>query len=133
MINIENTRFIEVSAYVQHWEDANLNGKEDINGDIPLRQGEKWKPTIDLASGRVIGWPPGFTADIHYQICDGGEYWLLDGLGARISKWGGYYVPDDLCVGENGFGDYIIFKIGADCLIEGWKPIVINIDEWKSC
>jgi hypothetical protein len=132
MSNIENARFIEVDAGVRYWEDARLNGKEDANGEIPLRNGDAWQPTIELDTGRVLGWPEGMEADIHYKVCDEGQYWLLDDSGARIAKWRGYYVPNDiLCVGDSGYGDYIIFKIGADGLIVGWKKPGIEADDWN--
>ena len=130
----EHARFIEVDAGVRYWEDAYLNGKEDINGKIPLRNSDAWQPIIELATGRVLNWPQGLEADIHYKICDAGEYWLLDESKVRIAKWRGYYVPNDfLCVDDNGYGDYIIFKIGGDGLITGWQAPSVDVDEWEEC
>lgn len=124
-------KYIELDAGVRYWEDAYLNGKEDTNGDIPLRNGDGWQPTIELATGRVMNWPEGFEADIHYKVCDAGEYWLLNEAKVRIAKWKGHYVPNEfLCVGDNGYGDYIVFKIGADGLIIGWSNPGIDEDEW---
>lgn len=133
MNSIENAKFIEVDAGVRYWEDAYINGKEDTIGEIPLRNGEAWQPTIELATGRVLNWPEGVEADIHYKVCDAGQYWLLDADQRRIAKWSGFYVPNDfLCVGDNGYGDYIIFKIGADGKIVGWRHPGIDADEWES-
>src|SRR5690606_16913740 len=102
-------------------EDASVNGVEDTNGDlIPLRTGDNWEPVIDLETGQVRGWPSGTTADIHYKVCDQGEYWLLDASGAPVAKWRGCYVPDDLlCVRDRGYGDYIIPKIDEGGRIQG--------------
>ena len=63
-------------------------------------------------------------ADVHFKVCDQGEYWLLDDDSERVARWAGFYVPDEfLCHGDEGYGDYIIFKVGADGRIEGWaKP-----------
>lgn len=120
--------YIEVAADVRYWEDASINGQEDTDGKIPLRKNDSWCPVIELATGSVSNWPVGMSADIHYKVCDAGEYWLLDSDGQRIGKWAGYYVPNDfLCVGDNGYGDYIIFNIGADGLIKNWKQPEI---EW---
>lgn len=121
--------FIEVEADVRYWEDASINGIEDKDGKLmPFRKGDTWNPTIRLADGSVSGWPPGATADIHYKVCDAGEYWLLDESGKRIAKWGGFYVPNEfLCHGDRGYGDYIIFKIGPDGLIEKWSTPAVEM------
>lgn len=126
------TRLI-VSAEVRYWEDATINGEpSDESGDkIPLKEGDLWKPVIELATGRVLNWPIGTTADIHFKVCDQGEYWLENDDGKKV-KWKGDYVPNSLlCVGDNGCGDYIILKISAQGMIEGWQKPVINPDRWK--
>lgn len=115
--------YIEVSAEVRYWEDANVNGADDVDGSlIPLRKGDCWSPVIRLSDGMVIDWPKGATADIHFKVCDAGEYWLLNDDMKRVARWAGYYVPDDfLCQNGSGYGDYIIMKIGADGMIYGWR------------
>ena len=121
--------YIEVSADVRYWEDATINGSSDDNGTLtPFKRGELWCPVIRLADGQVMDWPQGTVADIHFKVCDAGEYWLLDNDKKRVAKWGGYYVPDDfLCHGDNGHGDYIILKISAEGLIQKWSQPEI---EW---
>ena len=43
-------------------------------------------------------------------------------------------MPDAfLCVGDTGFGDYIIRKVGEDGAIAGWKAPTIKAEEWKPC
>ena len=120
---------IEVTAAVRYWEDATINGVNDDDGTLtPFKRGDCWCPVIRLADGLVIDWPQGMTADIHFKVCDAGEYWLLDEDKKRVAKWAGYYVPDDfLCPGDQGYGDYIILKIGADGHIQGWRTPEI---EW---
>ncbi len=122
--------YIEVSARVRYWEDASVNDVEDVNGTlVPARTGDVWAPTIRLTDGAVMGWPQGTTADIHYKVCDEGEYWLLDDERRRLAKWAGFYVPDDfLCHGDDGSGDYIIFKVDANGLIEQWQPPTIKFN-----
>jgi hypothetical protein len=125
--------FIEVDAGVRYWEDAMLDGDWDHTGEIPLRDGERWKPVINLQTGHIMAWPEGVEADVHYKVCDDGEYWLLDDTCRRIAKWKGYYVPNDfLCVGDNGYGDYIIFKVGGDGAIIGWRNPGIDTDQWET-
>lgn len=127
-----DAHYIEVSAAVRYWEDATVNGEEDSDGKlIPFRFGDMWKPVIRLADGWVLNWPEGAEADIHYKVCDGGEYWLHDEAGDRIAKWRDHYVPDKfLCHGDSGSGDYIILKVGADGKIAEWRVPEIDPEEW---
>lgn len=122
-----------VEAGVRYWEDATVNGQEDTEGTlIPCRSGELWKPLIELATGKIRDWPKGTTADIHYKICDAGQYWLADEAGNKLAKWDGDYVPDHiLAIGDSGYGDYIIMKVNADGIIEGWHQPDIREDGWE--
>jgi hypothetical protein len=122
-----------VEAQVRYWEDAEVNGQDDVDGTrIPLRQDALWCPIIELATGKILNWPQGITASIHYKVCDEGEYWLGDSEGNKDAKWKGHYVPDAfLCVGEEGHGDYIILSVSADGLIAGWQPPTIKESEWE--
>ena len=123
-----NATYIEVSAGVRYWEDAIINGVEDENGTLtPFRERGRWSPVIRL-DGVVIDWPTGMTADIHFKVCDDGDYWLLDEQRKRFAKWGGFYVPNAfLCHGDQGFGDYIILKIDADGRIDKWRTPEVRI------
>lgn len=125
-------KLLIVDAGVRYWEDARVNGKADEDGTlIPFRKGDRWNPTIELTTGKMVDWPNGITADIHYKVCDDGEYWLADEHGV-LFKWLGYYVPDDLlCVGDRGYGDYIILKVNQDGFIQGWSKPVIDEKEWS--
>lgn len=125
-------QYIEVCAEVRYWEDATVNGSEDTEGTlIPLRNGSVWKPIISLTEGKIADWPDGTEADIHYKVCDQGEYWLLDENKHRIAKWKGHYIPNGiLCVGDNGYGDYIIMSINSEGQIKGWDAPEIDGDEW---
>lgn len=122
---------IRVMAEVRYWEDATVNGTVDTDGTlIPLRLESCWEPVIELDSGRVLDWPEGTTANVHYKVCDAGEYELLDADGNIVAVKHGY-APDMLGVGEPSYGDYIIMKIGPDGLIEGWRQPVIDTDLWS--
>lgn len=101
---------------------------------MPLRQGALWVPVIEWATGRILDWPTGLEARIHYKVCDAGEYWLLDANRQRIAKWAGYYVPDDvLCVGDRGYGDYIIFRVNSEGAILGWDRPGLDPERWLPC
>lgn len=124
--------YLLVDAGVRYWEDADVNGVEDTEGTlIPDRQGDRWKPLIELATGRIKDWPQGTTARVHYKVCDDGNYFLVDERFLIIRRWDGDYVPDRfLCVGDCGYGDYIIFNVSADGVIIGWKRPNIDAEEW---
>lgn len=130
---LEQATHIEVEAAVRYWEDATVNGVEDSNGSrIPGRSGEVWHARIQLLDGIVEEWPAGTEADIHYKVCDQGEYWLADAAGCRIAKWRGYHVPNAfLCHGDEGFGDYIIMSIAGGGGIEGYVMPLIEPKQWE--
>lgn len=114
--------YIEVRAEVRYWESATVNGAIDADGTlIPHRSGDIWAPVIRLADGKVMDWPAGVEADVYYKVCDAGTYFLQDADRKRVAEWAGYYVPNSfLCHGDEGYGDYIILKIGGDGLIRGY-------------
>lgn len=125
--------YIEVRAEVRYWEDSLVNGVEDESGSlIPFREGSLWCPKIRLSDGMVMNWPEGTIADVHYKVCDQGEYWLLDENSERIAHWKGYYVPDAfLCHDDEGYGDYIIFKVGGDGFIINYRAPEIDESRWE--
>lgn len=125
--------FIEFEAEVRYWEDATVNGETDNSGNlIPLRRGPLWCGVINLETGQLDNWPSGVTASVHYKVCDAGEYWLLNANRVRVAKWKDYYVPNRfLCVGHDGYGDYIIFKVDETGKIINWKTPSVNLDAWE--
>jgi len=111
-----------VEADVRYWEDATVNGVEDENGDlIPCKVGDTWKPIIDLETGLITNWEKGKEANIHYKVCDAGEYWLQDENGEKIVKAKGYYVPEFLAIDDIGCSDYIIMKVDKEGKINNWR------------
>lgn len=121
---IEVTQLL-VDAYPRYWEDAEVNGIKDVNGDlIPCRVGDAWRPLIDLDSGKVTNWKKGVVAKIHFKVCDRGSYRLIDSNGQAHLSIEESYVPSILCPERGGYGDYIIMNIGENGQIENWfdKP-----------
>lgn len=117
----QQVSFVRASCHVRYWEDATVNGAKDTKGKlIPLRVGDCWRPTIELATGIVEGWPSGTTASIHYKVCDEGSYELLDAERNVVASKDGY-VPAIMCPGGDGYGDYVIMSIGPDGKIKDWK------------
>jgi len=115
-------KYLQAKCGVRYWEDAEVNGVEDEDGAlIPCRNGEDWEPLIELDSGKILNWKAGVTAKIHYKVCDAGEYILLDEQRQKVVEIEGY-VPDIMCPGDSGFGDYVIMNVDENGVIENWKP-----------
>ena len=118
-----------VSAGVRYWEDTEVNGVEDTDGDlIPCRDGSNWCPEIDIDNGIITNWVKGTTAKVHYKVCDDGTYLLQDGNGKTILSRDGY-VPKIMCPADNGYGDYIIMSIDEDGRIDNWHPNISDLLE----
>ena len=113
---------LHASIGVRYWEDASVNGVDEDgdNPTMPLICDGRWELMIDLATGRIDGWPHGTTAETYYKVCDDGIYRLLAPNGDEVCKRDGY-VPDMLATKEAGYGDYVILTIGADGVIEDWR------------
>ena len=88
--------------------------------------------TIDIKSGKVTNWPLNCPFDFtNIKIVDTGTYLIHTELGVL-----GYqgYVPD--CLGEGGYGDYLMFEIDENSHIVDWEfdqetfdQFVSNIDD----
>lgn len=114
-------KYLLAEVGARYWEDSTVNGEEDTEGTIiPCRDGEYWKPLIDIETGIITNWDKGHTASIHYKCCDDGLYKLLDENKNEIKAIEGY-VPNIMCPKENGYGDYVIMDIDRDGKIENWK------------
>lgn len=122
--------YVQAECGVRYWEDATVNGVEDDNDDpkIPFVQGSTWQPLIELETGKIVGWPEGTTASVHYKVCDDGRYWLLDADKKPVKKIDGY-VPSFMAPEGDGYGDYVIMKIGPDGKISNWKADLREFEE----
>lgn len=84
--------------------------------------------TIDVETGQVINWPknsPYSFFDV--KIVDEGEYILLNTAGEVIAKYSGY-VP--VCVGPDGYGDYLEFEIDSASNIPEWDFTQEHLDDF---
>lgn len=120
-----DVRYLRIDAHVRYWEDTDVNGVPDTDIEesdnelaMPFsdRETSMWHPTVDVEDGRIINWPKGTTASVHYKVCDEGTYTLLDQDMAKIVEIESY-VPN--CIGE--YGDYIVMEIDEDGYIEGFS------------
>jgi len=123
-------RFLRVSANVRRWSGAEINGKIDESGSkVPFRCGDFWAPVIDIDNGTVVAWPDDMVAKFYFKICDTGSYYLLDKNMDILASIDNNYVPNGLCHGDIGYGDYIIFNVGGDGKIEKYTNLV-DPDDW---
>src|SRR3546814_11257522 len=91
-----------------------------------------WLVRINLAEGRIEGWPADMQAEIHYKVCDAGLYWLTDQDGRRIARWKGQYVPSAfLNHDRSSNSDYIVLTVTPSGQIERYTQPSINIAEWE--
>lgn len=119
---------LHVSAGVRYWEDGTVNGLEDTEGIlIPCRNGDRWEPIINIDTGIIENWPIHLaTANVHYKVCDDGNYCIKDSDGGIVIQREGYvpsFFPGD------HFGDYLILQIDKDGKIDNWPPPE-EIQEW---
>lgn len=117
-----DVKYLRVEAEVRYFEDATVNGEPDSEESprMPFVVGSVWRPVIDIDAGKVVDWPEGVTADVHYKVCDAGVYVLLDESRAEVHRADGY-VPDILSPGGSGYGDYIIMSIDGSGQIAKWR------------
>jgi hypothetical protein len=134
-IRVATTKVVEVKtlsvdAFVRYWEDADVNGVEDTMGNlIPCRDGDSWKPIIDLETGIITNWQKGVSAHIHYKVCDGGNYYLKDEEGNVVASLEDDYVPKIMCPNKNGYGDYIKMDIDKEGRIKNFN---VDFTEFES-
>ncbi|BDD02477.1 hypothetical protein [Persicobacter psychrovividus] len=112
-----DVKYLRVEAFIPFWEDARIDGSRDKEGKIPCRQGDMWKPCIEIETGRIINWEKGVSAETFYKVRDTGMYYLLDAENKVVAERGGYALA---CLGDS-YGDYIELNIDAEGMIEGWK------------
>lgn len=121
---------LQIEACPRYWEDATVDGVEDTEGTlIPCREGDLWKPLIDLDSGMILNWIKGKKAEVHYKVCDRGSYRLLDKEGKAQLAIEDNYVPNIACPEKCGYGDYIIMNIDSNGQIQNWFNIP-PITDW---
>lgn len=125
--NEVDVKKLRVRAGVRYWEDALINGSDDTqDGDnIPCKDGDYWCPVIDIDTGKILNWEIGKYADLHYKVCDDGEYTLSTEDDEYVFQIDGY-VPLFMSPRENGYGDYIYMTINSDGYIQDWK---FNIED----
>ncbi len=120
-------KYLKIKAGVRYWEDGEVNGLVDTNGDlIPCRKDNYWCPIIDLDSGKIINWEIGTIADVHYKVCDDIESELLNSKNLKIASID-YAIPSPICESC----DYIVLKINHNGFIQNWDNTSLDEDQWE--
>lgn len=140
IIEPSDIKYIKIDVGPRYWEDGEINGKDDISweeqskGNKPnmpfavfnedrakIRRSEsyRWVLTIDVDNLKILDWPQGISANIHYKVCDDGTYFLMD-KDKNVLEEKECYVPDILCYLDSGYGDYIIMHIGENGELENF-------------
>ena len=122
----EPTR-LAVCIRVADWSDATVNGQDDNDGTmIPFRHGPNWMPVINLSTGKIIDWPAGVSAEIHYGCRGSSSYLLTDEKMRKIAEWPNSALrtaSGHLWHGCGGLGDdFIDMTIDESGQIDGWIP-----------
>lgn len=137
--------YLKVDAGVRYWQDAYINGNRDTDCDetdvypnMPcaeyigkqhcvLRGNDwRWRPLIEIETGRIVNWQQGITANVHYKVCDDFACEILDSGKEVITSYDGY-VPKVMCPADEGYGDYIIMNIDESGFIQGWEKEFIRL------
>ncbi len=133
----EKATYLDVDASPRYWEDATVNGVDDVDGTLIFgrdlsSKDNVWKVRINLVEGRIEGWPDDMTAKIHYKAPEGGFYWLTDADGVRIAKYKGDSVPPKfLCHGgQEGMGEYIIMTVTGGGGIQDYSRPRVDLERW---
>ena len=142
------SKLIIVNAGVRYWEDAEVNGEQDISYDdqvngvkpkmpcvqaVEVERGiwskknvteYRWCLEIDGDTGIILNWEKGTEAVAHYKVCDDCmiDYFVDSKFVCNNDDY--YYVPDFLCLDDNGYGDYMDITIDKNGQIKNW-----NVDE----
>lgn len=137
-----DVKFLHIDVGPRYWEDGSIKINGIYEDDIEWEEQEKgvkpkmpfaeynenvsnksesyrWQLTIDLDNLKIIDWPKGVEANIHYKVCDDGTYYLLD-ENKEILEEKNCYVPEILSYIDEGFGDYIIMMINSEGYLENF-------------
>lgn len=138
---------MKVDAGARYPEDAEVNGIEenDDNPKMPFlslieedaenifgrpykRKTWRWRFEIDVETGKIKDWPADVKAESYYKVCDDCKLEYFEDGKYICNNDGNWYVPDCLCLNDEGYGDYMDLTINADGTIEKWS--VERVENW---
>ena len=118
-------KYLDVCVRMRYfYEDNSVSGFADYNVDLPCLIRELWCPLIDIPTGIITNWIIGVKAKIYTKVRDEGVYTILSEDKYKLKELVGY-VPEIMCPGGQGYGDYIIMNIDENGKIENWNPELI--------
>lgn len=123
---VHDIKYLKVKLSYPMLEDWEINNCsiDDIRTH-PFYSGEhNLEFSIELETGKVLGWKQGDTLSTCDKVCDQGEYWLYDSLYNEVIESNSRYVPKMLDTKGDGYGDYIQFDIDENGYIKNWKIIL---------
>lgn len=80
------------------------------------------KLVINIDRGIIKNWRPGIAMQIHWKVVDEGLYQYYDEDNTLMCEYEGY-VPDELGVVDNSYGDYVIMNVDEHGVIEQWDYV----------
>lgn len=87
---------------------------------------------INVDTGHVENWHQGIAMNIYWKIVDEGLYQYRNEDGAVIYEMYDY-VPGELAINDDGYGDYVIINIDKDGNIENWNPSEVKATLQEYC
>ena len=91
---------------------------EEIALDAPMRDGDYWRASIDVASKSIKDWPVGTYLSISAWVGDSGSYQLLNDKNEIIAEIIENYVPIHLFAGS--YADCLELYIDEYGTITNW-------------
>ena len=120
VVEVVDIKYITIEIAVRYEE-------EDIPMNAPMRDGDLWKASVDIDTGKIIDWPQGQTLDLYMKVCDEGTYRLFDADWTELACIDGY-VPNGIVPGR--YGDYVGLKIDKLGVITNWPTKPTFDDFW---
>lgn len=125
-LNGKDIHYIDIDVKPMTWSPSTINGMydSDVRTRMPFSDNGRWKVSIDVTTGKVLGWPD-VTARIRYRVEDDFEIGyrdILDSINRRAVK-----IPAFLK--EIGSDNVIRLNISNTGHILGWSVSQTDIDE----
>ena len=124
-----NVKYVRAFVNARYWTSVELNGiTVEDDSPFPGRPNDRWYFKIDVDTGELLHWPKGQTASVWMKVCDRGSYYLMSETGEVLMEKEEEYCPGFLCIGANGYGDYISLDIDENGHIRDWRFTEGDVD-----
>lgn len=75
---------------------------------------------IDIDTGKILNWSNDSAGEIYIKVVDEGLYRYLDNDRSLIHEDDSEYVPSELQLSDEGYGDYICLYVDNGSFIKDW-------------